>query len=212
MYSTFSQGSADFLSDSSARDFAPSPSARSIPIAEPCLESTGRRFQFMTTLELFGETPSEQLSSFVADSLVNHSAAPPEDATTPPIFGRKWLASSVSADRVGLSLKTSLDWALMESTGLPQTSKVSLTPSGFLIWTQRHSGVNANDAESFSWPTPTATVNHDCPSMRRWPAYARYQDAVKQTTPELWEWMMGFPAGWTVLDPSETPSSRKSPK
>ena len=26
------------------------------------------------------------------------------------------------------------------------------------------------------------------------------------------EWLMGFPAGWTVLEPSETPSSRRSRK
>ena len=26
------------------------------------------------------------------------------------------------------------------------------------------------------------------------------------------EWLMGFPLGWTVLNPSETPSSRRSRK
>ena len=58
----------------------------------------------------------------------------------------------------------------------------------------------AGGGVSSCWPTPTAKANHDAPSMRKWPAYASYQNAVKRTTPRLWEWMMGFPAGWTRLD------------
>jgi hypothetical protein len=30
--------------------------------------------------------------------------------------------------------------------------------------------------------------------------------------PEWVEWLMGFPVGWTALEPSEMPSSRKSSK
>ncbi len=30
--------------------------------------------------------------------------------------------------------------------------------------------------------------------------------------PEWVEWLMGYPAGWTALEPSEIPSSRKSRK
>ena len=33
-----------------------------------------------------------------------------------------------------------------------------------------------------------------------------------QLNPTWVEWLMGFPLGWTVLEPSETPSSRKSRK
>jgi hypothetical protein len=33
-----------------------------------------------------------------------------------------------------------------------------------------------------------------------------------QLNPEFVEWLMGFPLGWTVCEPSATPSSRKSRK
>ena len=37
-------------------------------------------------------------------------------------------------------------------------------------------------------------------------------DAVGgQLNPTWVEWLMGFPIGWTDLEPSETPSSPKSP-
>lgn len=32
------------------------------------------------------------------------------------------------------------------------------------------------------WPTPTAKANHCAPSMRKWPAYARFQDEIAGTT------------------------------
>lgn len=31
------------------------------------------------------------------------------------------------------------------------------------------------------------------------------------TNPEWIEWVMGFPTGWTDVEPSETPSSPRSP-
>lgn len=48
----------------------------------------------------------------------------------------------------------------------------------------------------FYWPTPTAKANHWAPSMRKWPAYRRLQDAIPHPSPELFEWMMGLPDGW----------------
>ena len=63
------------------------------------------------------------------------------------------------------------------------------------------------------WPTPTAKANHCAPSMRKWPAYARMQDEVGPggLTPALWEWLMGFPDGWTDCEHSGTQSSPTSP-
>lgn len=52
------------------------------------------------------------------------------------------------------------------------------------------------DRARFYWPTPTAKANHWAPSMRKWPAYRRLQDAIPTPSPELFEWMMGLPAGW----------------
>ncbi len=50
-----------------------------------------------------------------------------------------------------------------------------------------------------SWlPTPTAKANVLAPSMSKWPAYASFQIWMsgRKLIP-VWEWMMGFPEGWT---------------
>lgn len=52
------------------------------------------------------------------------------------------------------------------------------------------------DRARFYWPTPTAKANHWAPSMRKWPAYRRLQDAIMTPCPRLFEWEMGFPVGW----------------
>lgn len=74
------------------------------------------------------------------------------------------------------------------------------------------------------WPTPTARDYRtgDNPESRR----ARMKASGEWHSPNLndvaapggqlnprWvEWLMGFPLGWTALEPSETPSSLRSPR
>jgi hypothetical protein len=62
------------------------------------------------------------------------------------------------------------------------------------------------------WPTPTQDGNYN-----RKGASATSGDglatAVGGSLNPTWvEWLMGFPLGWTALDPSEMQSSRKSRK
>ena len=52
------------------------------------------------------------------------------------------------------------------------------------------------DRARFYWPTPTAKANQHAPSMRKWPAYRRLQDAIPEANPTLSEWMNGRPVGW----------------
>ena len=60
-------------------------------------------------------------------------------------------------------------------------------------------------------PTPTAKANIDAPYMRRWPAYRAYQEWINGiTSPILWEWLMGYPEGWTDLEGSGMQLSLKS--
>jgi len=55
------------------------------------------------------------------------------------------------------------------------------------------------------WPTPTADRYSGLQSHG--------QNAILGSLNPTWvEWLMGFPLGWTVCEPSATPSSRKSPK
>lgn len=73
------------------------------------------------------------------------------------------------------------------------------------------------EALASSWlPRPTAKANQLAPSMRKWPSCRNLQDFIGRTGgsphPELWEWLMGLPTGWTDLGPVEMPSSRPVPK
>ena len=74
------------------------------------------------------------------------------------------------------------------------------------------------------WPTPSAADDRDRGNLST-PAIQRRMAKGKQLNlsmvvsehsgslnPTWVEWLMGYPEGWTVLEPSATPSSRKSPK
>lgn len=72
------------------------------------------------------------------------------------------------------------------------------------------------------WPTPTACQGNNNSAMNSGSAARRMlrrntseAEAKQMETGALnptWvEWLMGFPLGWTDLELSETPSSRKSP-
>lgn len=50
--------------------------------------------------------------------------------------------------------------------------------------------------------TPTRKANQLAPSMQKWPGCKRLQDWAGtggSPSPALYEWMMGFPDGWTAL-------------
>lgn len=71
------------------------------------------------------------------------------------------------------------------------------------------------------WPTPQPADGSGGGQAARYLTPERsndLNDAVNHTNgsgslnPEWVEWLMGFPAGWTALEPSGMPSSRKSRK
>lgn len=57
------------------------------------------------------------------------------------------------------------------------------------------------------WPTPTTqdAANNGGPSQYRRNSLPLNAAAGGSLNPEWVEWLMGFPAGWTDLEPSETP-------
>lgn len=68
------------------------------------------------------------------------------------------------------------------------------------------------------WPTPTAVTNTGGLAMCKWGGAGSRAKLRAIVSPEemngalnpAWvEWLMGFPIGWTDLQPSETPSSLK---
>lgn len=72
------------------------------------------------------------------------------------------------------------------------------------------------------WPTPTATLgtNGGLVTPAKGKEGGTLIEAVSldplqpsgSLNPKWVEWLMGFPLGWTALEPSETPSSRRSRK
>jgi len=88
----------------------------------------------------------------------------------------------------------------------------------------RQGGMNLQTAAHL-WPTPDATMHKGARLLGtmaltgRNPLTNRLPDAVQATdqiivggslNPQWVEWLMGYPAGWTDLGDSATPSSRRS--
>jgi hypothetical protein len=52
--------------------------------------------------------------------------------------------------------------------------------------------------------TPTATANFAAPSMQKWPSCRAFVRAFGRPSTMALEWLMGWPIGWTGLQPLET--------
>lgn len=188
------------------------PSAKAILSAEPCSDITGptsrytRTYANSTQIDWVGDPTSSQ-----AVSPANLTAQHHEGVSEQSISGQSSAAWSPSSDPIGWRLRTCLESDMTALTGCAVILSEKVTPSGRSISILRYRRDSVAGFASSGWPTPTETANHDAPSMRKWPAYARYQDAVRRTTARLWEWMMDLPEGWTACISSETPSLQPSP-
>lgn len=158
----------------------------------------------MTCAPLTDDRGEDLLTWFRADFLASPSVPRLEAAGSLKTGGQTCSASSLKSSPVACLPRMS---SASPSSGQLQLFGESDTqlPSARIApppWVARIAGRDGG------WlPTPTAKANHDSPSMRKWPAYALYQDWLRgRTTPWLWEWMMGWPIGWTDLRPLETGS------
>jgi hypothetical protein len=198
----------------------PSRSARSSLTAVPSSESTGPMSPVTRTCEPSQPSGLEQSTPSAAAS---HARTYPQP--------EKALASKASEAGYGESLRDSLanydrasrSWRTSAPSlfgGLDTFSETwpkwgwMRSGSAFRLVPLAHlSGENVSGL----LPTPTAsdadthhsdTIRFDSLSvfLRRTFGYPSYPN------PRFVEWMMGFPIEWTALEPSETPSSRRSPK
>ena len=162
-------------------------------------------------LEMFAQSVNCQTGngSLPGDSHASHSLPPLEDAITPSTCGQKCLESSGEIIQNGSSQRTFLTERFLERFEIYGKSDIRLMRSTYHPpqWVQLITG------DDSGWlPTPTATANHMAPSMRKWRAYRAFQDWAMKLTPELWELMMGYPAGWTDSKDSGMQLSLKSPR
>ena len=84
--------------------------------------------------------------------------------------------------------------------------------------TMQNGKASLNDGPTLRqpWPTPNAVTNHNRGSLQEYGgkgnAFRGTEMGSLRLNPSFVEWLMGFPIGWTALEPSETPSFRKSRK
>lgn len=211
MYSTSSAESVVSHSASNEPGCEPSPSANRILLVSRVSLTDGRTFRCSGTL---AHLPSSTafVTCSVVDSHVNPSARHRADGSEQPISGLSSVELSARRTLLGSLLRTSLEFQMMASSGCAVISRPRVIGSGRSIQILRYQRDSVAGIASSGWPTPTTRYTHDSPSMRKWPAYARYQDVVGRTTPLLWEWMMSFPAGWSASSSSATRSRRTSPR
>jgi len=132
-----------------------------------------------------------------------HSARLLEARTTRKTSGRK-CGESWQMSLPGVSLpRTSRKGQL---TPQPTTSRrwVSrLTVSRF----PRRTWVLTAFGPDFGYlHTPTATGNYCAPSMQKHPCARSFRQVFGRVTPESHEWLMGWPIGWSGLEPLATAS------
>lgn len=142
-------------------------------------------------------------TSSAGASRASPSATPPEGEPTPSTFGPRCIGSSQNPSPNGSLPKMS---QTLPSGRRPTISTHLVTRRGIAVSTPPIWVRHIVDRDGGLLPTPTATVNHECQSMSKWPAYRAFQDWLggQRIAPALWEWMMGFPVGWSDSRPLET--------
>ena len=82
--------------------------------------------------------------------------------------------------------------------GLP----ASATPSQFAVYQGLTVGLGISEIVGGLLHTPTTKANFAAPSMQKWPACRNYVQVFgpqRPTAPQF-EFLMGFPQGWTNID------------
>lgn len=175
-------------------------------------------------------------SSYVAGSPVRISLSLAPEVAWPESgqdSGQKCLESSERQSPLGSSLRTFLLFALEGQTRSSLIWKKQTTPQSRLWWVLGQSEQSTRDRGCGLLPTPTAfdskkglltglmvfrSDKHGLPRKvnkdgSEWSAGLNrlFELATGQNPlPRFWEWMMGFPLGWTALPLLETPSCLKS--
>lgn len=191
---TCSAGARSALSSGSPTPRAFLPSDKMTAFSRP--SRFGMTFGLLTD-----DLGAELLTWFLAASRARHSAPLPEGLTRRKTFGRK-CGESWQMSLPGVSLpRTSRKG---QSTTRPTTLKRWATkPSRYPL--ARRTWVATTFGADFGYlHTPTATGNYCAPSMQKWPCARLYREVFGSVTPESHEWLMGWPLGWSALQPLET--------
>ena len=166
---------------------------------------TWSRFPSGMTCEPLTEADGEAvLTSFLGAFPAKRSAARLEGVITRPTYGPKCL---------GLSEKAQLQLPLprMSQSELfrkPQTiyEQLDTKPQPFpfprLTWVLTTFGIGTGLLH-----TPTTQANYSAASMQKWGCCRSYVKAFGKAHPEADEYLMGWPIGWSDIEPLETAKS-----
>jgi len=183
-------------------------SASAIHSLDASSASIGRMCQFTMISDAPQPNVSMQMElpsmSFVVGSLASHSAPRLEDAALQSTYGQKCCGSLAPSSRRSSLPKT---FRKRRSPMQLGTSIASATTRIIAVYRQMMRGRTIKDIVGGSLHTPTTKANFVAPSMQKWPSCRRFVEAFggRAITPEQFEFLMGFPIGWTALEPSETP-------
>lgn len=175
-----------------------------------------------------GDSTKEQLTLFAEATPASRSARQgiSADTKTHDTSGPKCSDSFENAAPGGSLPRMFADTFQTVSTTWPHNWKVKASPSGRLLF-QLQRSMRPTNANGYGWwPTPRAS--HGMTGRLRTPeailrtqarrAECRLEDEVVLAegraggylNPLFVEWLMGFPIGWTALEPSGMLSCRKS--
>lgn len=161
----------------------------------------------MTSAHLMGAHGEDLLDWYRAASRANSQAAPLEDVIPPSTSGRTCCGSYRKSGRDSSLPKTS-DCHCSPSDKPATTSSASATGCAGPYKSLPPTAGPRTSAHAFGClATPTATANQLAPSMAKHPGCRNLQAMVETTgltLPTLYEWMMGWPIGWTELKPLAT--------
>lgn len=135
--------------------------------------------------------------SYLRDSRASRSRPLAEAEKSLSISGPTSCASSSNAKHLSSSARMSSEPRLSapvetssEPVFVPDTPEFP-PPS----WVPRIAGCDGGYL-----PTLTTRRNQFADSMQKWPAYRRLRALAGRSVPiAFWEWMMGFPIGWTEV-------------
>jgi hypothetical protein len=205
MSSTSSQELAGSVSGLNELECEQSRSARSIHIAEQSSPSTGPIFH---AIETSGRSPASRQTSSAEASHASHSAQPPEDAELRKTFGP---TCSVLSPEIGQHTSSPKMSKKRQSPTHQNVSSNLVTARTTAVYRGLIAGQTIREIVGGLLHTPTRKANFVAPSMQKWPSCRRYVEAFggQRITREQFEFLNGYPIGWTRLDSSEMPSSRR---
>ena len=148
-----------------------------------------------------GANGGELLTWFLAGFPVRDSALPHLDEIMLTTFGRtcgeSWQMSLLSMCSPRTSVKRR---SLPPLLTAPQwATKPVFLPFPRRTWVQITYGKDIGYVH-----TPTTKANYTAQSMQKWPCARNFTRVFGKPTPEIHEWLMGWPIGWSDTAPLAT--------